>query len=141
MPVVRLESVPLSTEAYESRTERTIAVRRVLAKSHSSPAHFLCRVGAIFRTSLWRIGVQLATSGERIDLGPSFENDDEGYLPNAYTSACAEGIRTLQATRPVPLDNLDLHKFLAGFDAGVRRSTGARANCQSTQDKLNEQSW
>jgi len=52
-----------------------------------------------------------------VDLGPAFFLQDGDWLSNARTTARAEGIKKLQATRP-KADIADIQMFLAGFDAG-----------------------
>jgi hypothetical protein len=108
------------------------ATEAILFELRLNPRHFLYTSFVVFRIALWRIGRQFATLGEWVDLGPAHVKSADGYLPNARTNARDEGIQKLQATRPVPLDNLDLHTFLAGFDAGERYGMDVREG-NSTQ--------
>ncbi len=74
---------------------------------------------ALFRSFRGRIRIQFATKGGWVDVGPALQRRGEHLYPDGRTYARAEGIRTLQATRPW-LDIADLQHFLTGFDEGER---------------------
>jgi hypothetical protein len=74
-----------------------------------------------------------------VDLGPAFSLRDAGWPPNTRTSARAEGIRRLQATRP-EADIADVQVFLAGFDEGERYALGREdPHPHNNQDVLHGQ--
>lgn len=126
-------SHPASTNDARRKRFRE-AVEAILFELRLSPRYFLYTSFVVFRSALWRIGQQFATLGEWVDLGPAHVKSADDYLPNARTKARDEGIQKLQAIRRIPLDNLDLHTFLAGFDAGEQYGMGVR-ECNSTQPR------
>lgn len=75
--------------------------------------HTWCAIAHSFREHM---RIEFSTSS--LDLGPAFAPLAESHWgANARTTARAEGIKKLQATRP-KADIADIEIFLAGFDSG-----------------------
>lgn len=130
---VHHELNPLSVSVHANRTERVASIRAALSEFASSPMFSLRKTCAIFRNALAHIGIELATLGERIALGPSLQFQDGCYRQNGYTNACVEGIETLRAIHPW-VGNLDVRIYLMGFHAGARYSTAAMESHPNSQD-------
>jgi hypothetical protein len=118
MQSFRSASNPPATEAgVLPRTRRLgfplVKLRRYFPNLNDA----LCRWFAILGSLREHTRIQFSTRA--VDLGPSFLLHRGNWIPNTRTTACAEGIKRLQATRP-KADVADVQMFLAGFDAGER---------------------
>lgn len=91
----------------------------VFSELRTNPKFVLRKSYAIFCNALAHIGIELATMGVGVDPGPALQYRDGLLVPNAYTTACAEGIKTLLATHPWA-ENLDARFFVMGFHAGAK---------------------
>lgn len=91
----------------------------VFLELQTNPKFALRKSYAIFRNALAHIGIELATMGVGVDPGPALQDRDGCPVPSAYTTACAEGIKTLLATHPWA-ENLDARLFVMGFHAGAK---------------------
>jgi len=131
---VSLQSNPHATQdcEFHPRTEQLGLSSLFGALSLANLAFYARRTHAAVRSFRGHIGILFSTT-RGVSLGPAFQPQSEGHLPNERTYARAEGIRNLQATHPW-VDNADLQIFLMGFDAGEEHCIAALANDHNNPD-------
>jgi len=99
----------------------------VFSELRTNPKFALRKSYAIFCNALAHIGIELATMGVGVDPGPVLQYRDGRLTPNACTTACAEGIKTLLAMNPWA-ENLDARLFVMGFHVGAKFGRGELEN-------------